>query len=361
MRHLSRRHMLKSGGGAGLAVAFSGPSPLRADSLIHHRVPAEEAPHDATFMQWPVTQQVYFDRDFREYVQNAIIRLANTIAAFEPVIVLADANHHGQLSRRLSQNVTLWDIPTDDLWARDSGPLFTRYSNGGLAVSHIQFNGWGRYNLRHDECIAERVADRLGLPLLPADLIGEPGGVETDGHGVLMAHESSWRTQARNPRLPLEVIEQRLLTAYGANRLIWSAGVAGRDVTDFHIDGLARFTGPGRVLMTLPSHPDPHDPFHMAALETEAALRRARLSVDVIYEPERPRISDPEFVAAYANFYVCNGAVIVAEFGDHDADTTARAALTRHYPGREVIQMNADALGELGGGIHCATQQMPAV
>ena len=47
------------------------------------------------------------------------------------------------------------------------------------------------------------------------------------------------------------------------------------------------------------------------------------------------------------------------KFGDKQADQIAMDALKKHYPGREIITLNADALGEVGGGIHCATQQMP--
>jgi len=66
-------------------------------------------------------------------------------------------------------------------------------------------------------------------------------------------------------------------------------------------------------------------------------------------------------VASYANYYVCNGAVVAAQFGDRETDTLAVSVLKRHYPGREIVTLNVDALGYLGGGIHCATQQMPAV
>jgi agmatine deiminase len=85
------------------------------------------------------------------------------------------------------------------------------------------------------------------------------------------------------------------------------------------------------------------------------------LDVEVIPQPEERRIKSANFVASYANHYACNGAIIVAEFGDPRADDIARDALSRHYPGREIVMLNVDPLGELGGGIHCATQQMPAI
>lgn len=363
---MARRRLL------GLAASALGitalPSPaqvslnLAMDETPAHRVPPEEAPHELTFMQWPSTMEAYLERDFREWVQETILDVANTIAAFEPVILLAPRPEHRNIEGRVAANVTVWDIPTEDLWCRDSGPLFTRLEAGGLAVSHIQFNGWGnRQNHTRDGQVARRVAQRLGLEMIPSGLVGEAGGVEQDGHGLLMAHESSWLTENRNPGMSRAEIEARLLAAYGSDRMIWARGLQGEDITDYHIDSLARFTGPGRALMNLPERADHRDPFHAAAYETYDALTLAQIPIEVIFEPERPRQRHVDFVASYANYYVCNGAVILAEFGDRAYDDAAASALARAYPGREVVQLNVDALGLLGGGIHCATQQMPAV
>jgi agmatine deiminase len=176
-----------------------------------------------------------------------------------------------------------------------------------------------------------------------------------------MAHESSWVNKNRNPGLSRDAIEQRLLAAYGADRMLWSPGVWGKDITDYHIDSLARFTGPGRVLINLPDTPDLQDPFHLAELETHDLLAAAGMQMEVIPEPNKTRVRSHDFVASYANYYACNGAVIAAQFGDRATDEVAVDALKRHYPGREIITLNVDALGEIGGGIHCATQQMPAV
>lgn len=300
--------------------------------------------------------------DFGVRASDTSKTIANSIAEFEPVILLADKADHARARKKLSARVELWDIPTEDLWCRDAGPIFVVNGAGDLAVSHIQFNGWGEKQVHaRDAQIAARVAERLGLRLLPSGLRGEAGGVEQDGHGLLLAHESSWVNDNRNPGLSRDAIEARLLAAYGAERMIWSDGVWGEDITDYHIDSLARFTGPGRVLINLPDDPDMGDPFHLAALDTYDRLQAEGLAVEVIPEPHRRRIKSLDFVASYANYYVCNGAVIAAEFGDREADEIARAALARHYPGREIVTLNVDPLGEMGGGIHCATQQMPAV
>lgn len=324
-------------------------------------VPAEDVAQARSFMQWPVSRRVYGNGPLLGRVQRTIARIAGAIADFHEVVMLADRADHAQARAMLPGQVALWDIPTEDLWCRDSGPIFAVNGAGGLAVPHIHFNGWGGKQVhRRDGQIAARVAQRLGLPLIPSPLQGEAGGVEQDGHGLLMAHESSWLTRSRNPGMSRDAVEAALLSAYGATRMIWAPGLRGQDITDYHIDSLARFTGPGRVLMNLPDAPDPRDPFHRAALETHDILQAAGLEIEVIPEPVRPRVCSADFVASYANFLVCNGAVISAEFGDPETDTLAADALARHFPGRAVVQLNVDALGEIGGGIHCATREMPA-
>lgn len=336
---------------------FGSSAQARSDAFF---VPAEEHPHELTFLQWPVSRKVHRDPVFLGMLQDTIADIANAVVEFEPVIVLVDAQHHEAARRKLNSAVELWDISTEDLWARDSGPIGVIDGRGNRAIRHIQFNGWGKKQVhRHDGKIAERVAAELGLPLLPSQLKGEAGGVEQDGHGLLMAHESSWVIGNRNPGLSRQAVEDALLDAYGADRMIWAPGVKNEDITDYHIDSLARFTGPGRVLINLPDDPDMDDTFHRAALQTTDILQEAGLEVEIIPEPNRRRVKSFDFVASYANYYVCNGAVIMAQFGDSETDAIAQDAIRRHYPGRAIITLNADALGEVGGGIHCATHELP--
>ncbi len=353
-----RRDILTGLGATALGLACPTIGGAMTKSLY---VPPEEALHARTFMQWPNSPKVYREAWHLEETQAAIATIANAISDFEPVVMLADAALHKDMRRHLSDAVEIWDIATEDLWCRDSGPLFAM--NGSeLVVSHIQFNGWGnKQEHRHDKQIASRVADHLGLPLVSSGVTGEAGGVEHDGHGALIAHESSWVNKNRNAGMSRAEIEKRLLAAYGADRMIWTKGVYGQDITDYHIDSLARFTGAGRVLMNLPDRPDRRDPFHMAAIDTHDALVGAGFEVDVIPEPIDHRAKDPDFVASYANYYVCNNAVISAQFGDRETDAIAAKTLARHFPDREILQLNVDALGYLGGGIHCATQQMPLI
>ena len=362
---MTRREILKAGamliGGSATACTQDPPA-----AAPRYEMPLESAPHQRTLMQWPVAVGVYGARDLAA-VQSAIASIANAIAAFEPVALLAAPGARGLDHARFSREVEFWDIPTDDLWCRDSGPTFVRAADGSLAVSHIRFNGWGnKQRHAHDGRIAAAVATRLGLPLIDSGVVGEQGGVEHDGAGTMLAHASCWVNDNRNPGLSADQIAARLGTALGVEKMIWAPGVKGADITDHHIDSLARFVGPGRVLIQVDEQVDRDDPWSVAAHRTLAVLQGAtdargrKLEIIRLPDPVEIRSDDPDFVSSYINYYVCNGAVIAPQFGDAHADDKARETLAALYPGRKIVQLNIDALGASGGGIHCATQQQPA-
>lgn len=362
---LNRRGLLKFGMALMCASLVWRTRLLQAKSIkpeVQLFVPPEEAQHEHTFMQWPVSKIVHPDADFLDRLQKTIADIANTIAQFEPVLMCAPRGEHAKMRKLLiSSDIYLLRIDTEDLWCRDSGPLIAIDAKGRKRISHIEFNGWGGKQIhKKDGLVATKLAKELDLKIIPSGIVGEAGGVEHDGNGLLMAHESSWVNENRNPGMSRDDIEEKLLKAYGADKMIWAPGLAGEDITDYHIDSLARFTGPARVLMNLPGKPKKDDPFHQAALQTRDILKNAGLEVEVIPEPNRRRVTSEDFVPSYVNYYVCNGAVIAPEFGDAQTDKIARDTLARHFPDREIIQLNVDVLGKIGGGIHCATQQMPA-
>lgn len=332
--------------------------------LADYAMPLESEPHERTIMQWPVSRDVY-DAPSLRAVQSKIALIANTISQFEPVVMLASATAAKAARAQLGQAVEIWDIATDDLWCRDSGPTFVKNGRGEVAVAHIAFNGWGQKQRHYnDGRIAAAVAKRLRLPLLATGLVGEQGGVEHDGAGTLLAHASCWINTNRN-KGNAATIGALLNGALGGKKMIWAPGIKGADITDYHIDALARFVAPGRVLIQLPAKPDRADPWSIAAFETYEILKRStgangrKLDIDVVPEPVDIRSGAADFVASYVNYYVCNGAVIGAQFGDMRADDKARSMLAALYPGRKIISLNIDAIGDSGGGIHCATQQQP--
>ena len=365
---MTRRSILKSTLAASALAGFNFNSSAASGGAgaNGYRYMDEAERHARTFMQWPVNREVHPEIDFLLWLQKSIANVANTIAEVEPVVMLAAAEHHMSARKLLGANIELWDIATDDLWCRDSGPHFVS-SGTNLAVSQLNFNGWGNKQTHvNDGKISAKIADMLGLPIFNNGVVGEAGGIEANGSGLLLAHESSWVNPNRNYGSRDE-IEAKLLDAYGAKKMIWAPGITDADITDYHIDSLARLINEKTVLIQIPEQPDPEDPWSVAAFETLAILETAtnvegeKLVIEKLPEPKKIRSKSADFVTAYANYYICNGAVIGAQFGDKDTDQESAAIFKRLYPNREIIQLNIDAIGEIGGGIHCATHEQPEV
>lgn len=353
--------------GLGARVAAAPPT-ARSAREAGFAAPLEADRHERTFMQWPSRARIYGGGRGLENVRSRIVAIARVIARFEPVVVLARPDQAAEAERALGGKIEIWPIPTEDLWCRDSGPTFVRAANGDLAVSELNFNGWGGRQVHADDgLIARRVAEKLGLPVYESGIVGEAGGVELDGAGTAIAHESCWINPNRN-RLDKPEVERRLLAALGCEKMIWAPGVKGADITDYHIDALARFVRPGLVVIQLGEAIDRSDPWSVAAFETYEILKSARdaggrkLDIVVLPEPDPYEIRSEaeDFVSSYVNYYICNGAIVGAEFGDDKTDEKAQRILKQLYPGREIISLDVDPIGEAGGGIHCATQQQPA-
>ena len=347
------------------SMAVAGEMAISAGEEGFH-MPPESDPHLRTFMQWPARKSIYGSQEALDDVREKVALIANAIAKFEPLVLLARPEQLEAAQSQVGQGVELWPIETQDLWCRDSGPTFVVNAAGELAVSELNFNGWGNKQQHQDDNqIAQRVAEKLGLPVFNNHLVGEGGGIEVDGVGTALAHASSWVNTNRNAGSQDE-IEKLLLGAVGARKMIWAPGVKGADITDYHIDALARFIKPGQVLIQLPDRADPNDPWSVAAYETYEILKRStdvqgnKFDIVMVREPTTVRSQETDFLASYVNYYVCNGGVVGAEFGDDRADAEAKQILEQLYPGRKVVSLNVDAIGEAGGGIHCSTQQQPA-
>ncbi|GAA1955975.1 agmatine deiminase family protein [Kitasatospora viridis] len=333
-------------------------------------VPIDSAPHTRTWMAWPDSTAIYGRK--LSGMQANIALIANSIAQYEPVFVLANSASVSAARRACSNsNVTvIGSIPVDDCWMRDSGPVFRTDGAGGLDAVGLNFNGWGNKQTHaKDALVAQRVAAYLGITFTAAGLVSEGGAIETDGAGTLMATSSSIVNPNRNPNLTQSQIEQAMCAAYGASEVIWFTGISGQDITDDHVDATSRFLAPGGGLVQTPNPADPPDIWSNDEQQQYNALSSATdalggpISVTALQSPDYNliRATSVNFVDSYANYYVCNGAVISAQFGDSSADANARSVLRSLFPGRTVVQLNIDNLGNQGGGIHCVTQQQPAV
>ncbi|MGW6710168.1 agmatine deiminase family protein [Streptomyces sp. NPDC054956] len=374
VRKLDRRGFLAAAGltaaGAALASvggqAFAGVRPSAAAAAAGFAVPGDDVRHTRTWMAWPDSSAIWGRK--LAGVQANIALIAKTIAKYEPVVVLANSASVSKAKSACGSAVTvIGTIPVDDCWIRDSGPVFRKNGAGGLDAIGTNFNGWGNKQTHaKDSLVAGRVAAYAGVAFSTTGFVGEGGSVEADGAGTLMATRSSLINSNRNPNMSQAQLEAAMCAAYGASKVIWFKGVSGQDITDDHVDATSRFlaAGKGMVQMPLASDTDAwandaRQQYQILSTSTDALGRP--IAVTKLQGPDYNKIrsTSQDFVGSYANYYLCNGAVISAQFGDTGADAAAKATLQRAFPGRVVEQLNIDNLGAGGGGIHCVTQQQP--
>ncbi|MFF2088182.1 agmatine/peptidylarginine deiminase [Nocardia sp. NPDC058176] len=328
-------------------------------------MPEEGQPHKRTWMAFATDADIW-GADLVPEVQRNLATIATTIARYEPVAMLVRPDEL-PLAQRLIGTANVELIPTDldDLWMRDTGPVFVRSGSAKAGVD-LNFNGWGdKQPHRADAKVAEFVTGRAGSETRHTDLILEGGALEVDGEGTAIITESCVLNANRNPGWTKRDVEEELAYLFGITKVIWLPGIAGEDITDGHTDFYARFTGPGVVVAGLDNDPESFDydvtRRHLDILRTATDVHGRPLRVEVLTGPStvREQFGNDDFAAGYINFYVCNGAVIAPEFGDPAADAATAATLTRLFPGREVVQINIDGIAAGGGGIHCTTQQEP--
>ncbi len=369
---MRRRRFIQAGtaavGGLLLAGCDEPAAPPRRDDESDGRrwvMPDEGDRHTRTWMAFGASESIW-GRRLLPQVRSDLATIAVTIARFEPVSMLVRPDEM-DLARGLigAANVELIAAPVDDLWVRDTGPVFVK-GDGSWGGVDFNFNGWGgKQEHGHDADVAEFVAGRAGVQTLRTDLVLEGGGIEVDGEGTAIITESCVLNGNRNPGRTKPDVEAELDRVLGIKKVIWLPGIAGHDITDGHTDFYARFAGPGVVVAGLETDPASFDHDvtrrHLDILHAATDVHDRALQIEVIEGPPtvRDKFDTDDFAAGYINFYVCNGAVIAPEFGDAHADSAARATLERLFNGRQVVQINIDAIAAGGGGIHCTTQQEP--
>jgi agmatine deiminase len=323
------------------------------------RTPAEWEPHERTIMGWPCRAELWGQTLAQARADYAAV--ASAIAAFEPVTMIANPGEQAAQARAACAGlVDIAELALDDSWLRDCGPIYTYGDDGSRVAVHFRFNAWGeRFTpWDADAVVGAQIAERLGDSVREADLVLEGGSILTDGQGTLLTTEQCLLNPNRNPELGRDEIEAALREHLGVERFVWlGQGLVEDRDTDGHVDLIAAFTGPGRVL--LQSTPT-GNPNHDNCADNARRLREAGIDVAEMALLPYAEVAGETIAASYMNFYICNGAVIVPMTGtEPDLDEQALAVIAAQYPGREVVPVPGLVIAYGGGGPHCITQQVP--
>jgi agmatine deiminase len=338
------------------------------------RMPAEWEPHAATWIAWP-----HQSRDWPgkfAAIPWVFAEIVRQLAEGEEVKILvkkaADFNRVKMLLYRANilGGVHLYSCPTDRAWVRDTGPLFLKDQSGTITATGWKFNAWAKYpNWTQDDLVAEFISQEVGCRVWQPHLNGrrivlEGGSIDVDSQGLLLTTEECLLSpiQARNPGVTREELEKLFRDYLGANKVLWlNRGIEGDD-THGHIDDLARFIGPGKVVTVVED--DPGDKNHaplrenLERLKAMCDLQGRPLEVHTLPMPGPVQFNGVRLPASYANFYIANGRVLVPTFNDRN-DRRALNKLAELFPDREIVGIHAVDLVWGFGTLHCLTQQEP--
>jgi len=309
-------------------------------------------------MAWPCRTGLWGDLLADARRDHATV--ATAIAAFEPVTMVANPGEQAAGARAAcGEGIEVLELPIDDSWLRDSGPIFVRAADGRRVGVHFRFNAWGRRftPFDRDEAAGGSLAQAYADEVVEAPFVLEGGSIGTDGEGSLITTEECLLNPTRNPSLSRGQIEDGLREHLGADEVIWlGRGLVEDRDTDGHVDLIAAFTRPGEVLLQAGA-PGTENERRME--DNRERLEAAGLTVRRLGALPQVELAGVPVVVSHMNFYVCNGAVIVPVSG-LESDGEALRVIGDAYPGREVVGVPGAVLAYGGGGPHCITQQVPA-
>ncbi len=340
---------------------------MNTPAALGYRFPAEWEPHAATWLSWPRNPDTWPGK-FAP-IPGIWQELVRTLSEFEPVHILAGGDAVMAEAQRFVGDlakVTLHDVPTNDCWARDHGPMFLAGPLGGEpALIDWGYNAWGGkyppFDL--DDQVPRHVAAITRRRRFEPGIILEGGAIDVNGLGTVLTTEPCLLNPNRNPQLSRVEVEQYLREYLNIRKVLWLGGGIVGDDTDGHIDELARFVGPRTIVAAVED--DPSDANFAPLGENLERLRsftdQDDQSLEIVTLPmPRPKFfGEHRLPACYLNYYVANGVVVVPTFDD-PADAIALATLGRLFPTRQIRGIRAIDLVWGLGAFHCITQQQPA-
>ncbi len=338
----------------------------RQDGFV---MPGRWVEHERTLVSWPDLEWPHAPGHLRDAKLEwaGVIRAVNR---FEPVTVVANPGRRDEVLELCGESVDVAEIPVDDCWIRDNGPISVMDSDGGVAMVHFGFNAWGgkAETWDNDAALGKHLAERFGLRRYRAPIIAEGGGITSDGEGTVITTESVMLNPNRNPGKSKAEIEAVFREYLGAEKVIWLpfglAEDSGDGGTDGHSDNVVQFIRPGQVLFqAAPNRSNPNWELaeaNRARLvgETDAHGRPIEV-VEIELLSYTREVEGRRLAAPYTNFYPVNGAIIAPRL-DVPEDDVAYRLLAELFPGREVVGVTTDFQAYGGGGIGCITQQIPA-
>ena len=328
-------------------------------------MPAEWHPHERCWMAWPRHQQTWAKVGLPK-ARLAYVLVAKSIAQYEPVTMIVDPKDVAEAkSLCANSNIQFMTLPINDSWTRDTGATFLLNAAGELAGVDWIHNAWGgNYaDCALDNKIAAAIIKGTKAKYFHAPLVMEGGSFHVDGEGTMLTSRECLLNVNRNPQLKQTEIEEYLKNYLNIEKIIWlNKGLIG-DETDGHIDEIACFIAPGKVLALITQDKQDEN-YHILQenLETLKSARDAKgraLEVYTVEQPPATYMDGERLTLSYINFYLANEGIVMPAFGHAQYDKAAYELFVKLFPQHQITQIDALDVFAGGGGIHCITQQQP--
>ncbi|HEY2494352.1 MAG TPA: agmatine deiminase family protein [Paenibacillus sp.] len=336
-----------------------------------YTMPDESSKHEGTWIQWP--HNFTYGKDYREKVEPIWIEMTGALSEGENVHIIAFDEYEKNYIYDLlydegidMDKIDFYIVPTDDVWARDTAPIFVYDKDKNIKLMDWGFNGWGQKTpYKNDTLISNRLSKQLGMKTIDLnDVVLEGGAFELDGNGTFLSTRSAVTNKNRNPKFSEADIEEYITEYLGATHFIWLDGVPDLDITDFHIDGFVKIYNKSTII-TMKN--DDLEEWGVTNKDIQT-LMSAKNAFDKPYHYVYLPISKNNVIldngenlgykGSYINYYIGNTVVLVPNYNDPN-DKAANDIIQKLYPDREVIGIDVRELYKEGGMIHCVTQQQP--
>ena len=336
---------------------------------MFRRLPAEWEKQRAVQLTWPHknTDWGYIYDD----VIDCYVRLADAISQREKLIIACQYEDEvlSHLSGKVNMsNVFLCNVPNNDTWARDHGPI-TVVVDGRLTLCDFCFNGWGlKFASNLDNMITRKmyasgIFDNYAKYENNLNFVLEGGSIESDGCGTILTTSECLLSPNRNEQFSREQVEHHIMEVFGANRVLWlDNGFLAGDDTDSHVDTLARLCSQNSIAYV--KCDDEKDEHYLSLMLMERQLKEFKTADGQPYKliplpmADKVVVDGERLPATYANFLIMNGAVLVPTYGS-STDKVALDALQTAFPDREIVGVDCQVLIRQHGSLHCVTMQYP--
>ena len=321
--------------------------------------------HNATLILLPFRDDIWNDV---EKAQKMHVELIKKIAKYECVYVGVRREDMGVFDGVKDKNIVVFELPQDDAWIRDSGPLFVK-KGGDERMVKDGFNAWGGLydNWDNDSKITDTLSERFGYDYYENDFVLEGGNITTDGKGTAILVEECIANPNRN-RETREALEVKLKSGLGLKKIIWLRHGFVNDETGGHVDNVCRFLPDGSVVICWTD--DKSHPMYTRCREIEGELKsQSSLKIHKLTAPAPQyrqteevvdcagtmrRLSEELLTASYINYYETDRAVFIPQFGVPE-DEVAERQLKELFKGREIVPLFTREYILAGGGLHCLT------